>query len=307
MTTENVKAPEAEVEAKGEIIEEVKVEAPIAEAKEQTSILNINEEDAPIEKEVELHEGLIGLELLQAEFRDNKTLKKFISEDKLDINKLAKSLVNAESLIGKRIQEADADTLKEIYNKFNVPENADGYEFKELEGKEEFLNAFKELAAKHHLGKEAAENLYNDLLEMDSLQAAKVINEEKAKLEDNIKALKQEFGSAYEERLKYAEKAIQLFGDEKGLRQFLRESGGASNPSMIKFLASVGVKYAKQSMLNSEVQTTFKTTPQEAKEKLQAFKADKGKMKALMNNIDPKHKESVEEYNKLMRLSLGAE
>ena len=282
------------------------VEAPKEEIK---SILNVNKDivEEVADKDIEVVKeitGLIDINLLENDFRELATVKKFIVEDKLDINKVIKSLVNAESLIGKRIQELDANTLKEITSKLGVPESADKYDLKEIAGLEDLNKIIREVSFANNIPNEAAAKMFEVLAETEAAKLNAKLEAEKKSILANQEILQKEFSTAYNERIKAADKALDLFGT-KELRKYLEESGGANNADMIKFLATVGTKFINKTSLNSDVEKVLGTTPAEAKDKIAALRADPNFNKKYFDSTVAGHKEAVDEITRLYKLAYG--
>lgn len=249
----------------------------------------------------EQHEGLVDINLVSPDIRDSNLIKKFVKEDKLDVNNVIKSLVNAESLIGKRITDADEDTLKDIYTKLKVPANPEDYELKDIEGKDEFKKFFTNIAAETKISKEAAQTIYEKILEDQAVKEKTILDIEEKAIKENKQILEKEFGSALEKRIKAANKALDLFGSED-LRKYLTESGAANNAEVVKFLASIGAKYASQTNFTSDVEKVVGTTPADADNQIKQLFNDKDFMEAWYSVTHPKHGEAKAKLENLYKI-----
>lgn len=178
---------------------------------------------------------------LHDEFRDSKVLSKYIKEDKLDVNEVAKALINVNGLLGKKLSEADADTLKDINAKLGIPNSIDEYDFEVKESFNDLGLQVKQAALEAKLDKEAAKLLFSKFEEFENSKQLKSFEEEKARIEENKKRLEEEFKDALDMKLKLANKALDSFGDD-GLKDIVNKSGLGNDPNFIKFLATVGEK-----------------------------------------------------------------
>jgi hypothetical protein len=131
---------------------------------------------------------------ISEEYRGKVTQKGF-----KDVNDIVKAYDNLESKFGKRLEDLTADELKALDPKFGAPENADAYE----------LGLSEELAEDPILG-DISNDLFNAGIPKDKAEALiKGVTEkieEQTKLaetnaalqaEENVKALKTEFGAAF--------------------------------------------------------------------------------------------------------------
>lgn len=120
-----------------------------------------------------------------------------------------------------------------------APEN---YEFKAPEGKSydpEALSKFTDVARKHDLSQEAAQELLNDLAPIVAERQAQVIEAARNEWTENAKADKEFGGDKLGENLAVAKTALDKFGTTE-LKTLLNESGLGNHPEVIRFMFRAG-------------------------------------------------------------------
>ncbi|MBG17194.1 MAG: hypothetical protein CMB77_02415 [Euryarchaeota archaeon] len=189
------------------------------------------------------------------EIRGHKSL-----ETIQDVPSLAKSYVNAQSMIGAdKIalpgKSSTPEQWSEIYSKLGRPEAADKYELsnKLPEGQEvneQLMGGFTNTAHAAGLNTKQAQSLldwYNNVL-VDN--TAQVTAAEQAQLEEKTNELKQHYGPAFDDRVKLARAVSAQFteGDES-LHEVKLADGSllGNHPDFIKMVSNMGV-FMKEKM-----------------------------------------------------------
>ena len=162
-------------------------------------------------------------ELLPEDLRDSKVLKNFES-----VGDMAKSLISAQEMVGKRVKDLTADELKAVNAKFGTPESVEGYEFDAPED-------FKKEALEIGLSVEQAEKLHE--LTVAKSETTKVDVE--TAMEDFAKALEGEFGGKLEAKIDLARKAALELGG-KDLEGSIFQEGVPGDLKIIKALSEAG-------------------------------------------------------------------
>lgn len=201
---------------------------------------------------------------LSEEYRNHPSIQKFS-----DANGLAKSYLNLESLMGrdKIPVPKDENDLNAwmLYNKaFNIPNSAEDYKFT-VDGTEQNLDAFKQLAHKYHLSNSVAQELLNaHIQDFKDYENAKV-QAFNAEAEDATKALKAEWGLKYDENLKSAKNFLEKMSDSKEDFDYYNNKIG-NDIRFIKLLSKIGNSVSEGSLGGFEGQVGgFTKTPAEAK------------------------------------------
>lgn len=231
-------------------------------------------------------------ENLSEDIKDAPALQNF-----KDINGLAKSLVNAQKLIGAdKIQlpsdKSTEEEWDEFYNKIGRPESPDKYQFNLPEGvevNEGMLKGFGETA--HKLGlnnKQAAELLtwYNssvgDINQQQAMQEAKTYEEAE-------KALKTEWGHKYDENISFAQRTAKTFA----LGEMLAERNLDNDPAMIKALADIGKSLSEDTIVGS----TTNPFPNNPNVEINRIMGDKNH--PYHQKDHPQHDDAVKQMNQL--------
>ena len=210
---------------------------------------------------------------LSAEFKDNPSIVKFGG----DVNKLAKSYLELQSLMGQgrvTIPKDDNDaTAWEMYDKaFGVPENVDGYSLTAPEGAD--LAIFKDLMKQNHISPAVAQKLLDAHLgEFSKLEEAR--EQENAALKAAAESqLKQEWGMKYAENMTKAAKYLEKISESKEDYEYF-ESKIGNDAKFIKLLARMGSQISEGSLGGMEGQVSgFTKTPAEAKTELDKIMND---------------------------------
>lgn len=177
-----------------------------------------------------------------------------------DVGSLAKSYVNAQSMIGAdKIaipgKSSTPEQWSEIYSKLGRPEAADKYELANNlpEGQEldpQLMGGYTDIAHKAGLSTKQAQSIldwYNGVLTDTTAQTTAA---EQAQLEEKMTELKQHFGPAFEDRVNLAKAVSAQFteGDESLFDVKLADGSLlGNNPDFIKMAANMGV-FMKEKM-----------------------------------------------------------
>lgn len=162
-------------------------------------------------------------ELLPEDMREVKALQSYDS-----VEAMAKSLLNAQELVGKRVEDLTPEQLAKIKPDLVAPESIEGYDFEaEKEVKEHALS----LGLNKAQAQKFAEASAKQREEME-----KAVSESKEKA---IKDIEEMFGSKYEASMDMAQKAaLELGGDE--LVEGVFGENGSLDPKLIKALSEAG-------------------------------------------------------------------
>ena len=205
---------------------------------------------------------------LSVEYQNNPSITKFGG----DVNKLAKSYLSLESLMGQgRVaipkDENDANAWG-LYDKaFGVPEAADGYELNAPEGAD--LTTFKDLMKQNHISTAVAQKLLDaHLNEFVVLEESRQQEAEAAKNAAE-QQLKQKWGMKYNENMSNANKFLEkMSATKEDYEYFLSKIG--NDAKFIDLLSRIGSSVSEGSLGGFEGQVSgFTKTPSEAQAELQ--------------------------------------
>lgn len=212
-----------------------------------------------------------------------------------------KAYTNLESMLGKKVENFSPDDLAVLNSLRGVPKAKE--EYKVVEGTPvEVADWFKDQAHKLKLTN-------NDVLELTAAYKARLEADIQAaeqamqhKHEENAKALRQEFGAAFESRIKLANEAADQIGGEE-FKAALRDAGLGSEPVVIKALAKLGTMLAEDTIPKSMQGAAFGTSPEEAKSLIKTRMNDPVFRQRYMNAGSPGHDDAVAEMLRLHELA----
>jgi hypothetical protein len=242
------------------------------------------------------------IDTLEEDLRKEKSLQTF-----KDPSGVARSYVELSKKFGKRITDLTADEIKAIDKKFGAPDKVEDYGIqipKELADSDPILANIASDFFKVGLPKDKATALTAAVVE--KMQQALKMEETEAKLkvESNVKQLKTEFGSAFNERIDLANKALIKFGGEAAVK-VIKEAGLSSDPSLIKMLSEVGKLLAEDKGPGEKEPRQFGMTPDEADKELQKLMSDPAFVARLRNINHPGHEDATKQRENLYRLKSG--
>ena len=224
---------------------------------------------------------------------------------------------NKNELIGRKgvIIPTEKSTPEEVNSFFNTlgrPETPDKYKLSTLEGLHpeikitpETQKMFFETAHKFGLTNKQADDLNKWFLSSVSANLTardKAYNEN---VQKSMAQLKGEWGGEYEKNLTLAQRMVKTFGGNEAMVAF----GDLGNdPSVLKFLANIGKRFAEDSIDKMGV-SDLTTSSGDARKQINSIKTDvnNANYKAFWNESDPRHDEVVKLVSKLYEVESGGE
>lgn len=201
------------------------------------------------------------------------------------INELIKSAVNAQSLIGKKVDDFSKEDVEGFYKKIGKPESYTLPEDLSDDRKSELSKLYSEA----NLSQEQA-NLLADNIVMETRTS---VSEKEASYKvqmANVEAeLKESYGGAYEKRMEMASNAILELGGQE-LLETINDAGLGLNAKFISAMSEIGKGMIEDTIVSADKETRFGITPAEAKAEIGYILADPEKMAAWKNPIHPNHK-----------------
>ncbi len=222
-------------------------------------------------------------EFISEDLRVNESLAKFTTLDGL-----AKSYLNAESMIGKDkiVVPSTDEEWETVYNTLGRPEKPEGYVV------ENAPDGFKEAVHKIGLTANQAQAVAKWHGELASTAKAKEDSDtEDLKNKVNLE-LKNDWGEKYAGNVVVAKRVITENSDD-GFMDFLETSGLGNDPRMIKFLHKVGSLSGEDNLENGDGEAT--QTPEQLKEEINGVMATP----AYQNKDDPNHDITVQKVSRL--------
>tara|TARA_R110000850_G_scaffold7159_2_gene26723 strand:+ start:270 stop:1106 length:837 start_codon:yes stop_codon:yes gene_type:complete len=238
---------------------------------------------------------------LSEDIRDDQNFDKF-----KDVNALAASYVNLQSHLGrdkiaKPVTDEDWD---DVYEFLGRPEDPDKYEIELPEGlseevssqfNEEALSSFKQEAHKLGLNSNQVKSLVAWQANNVGAQHAQFSEIQNQSLEDGERALKEEWGRAYDQNLNAAKKAFNEYGGDD-LAEIMVSSGLGNNPVMLKAFANIAkTTMADKDLAGPSLGERAALTPEEAKTEAQSLMSHP----AYLNKKHPEHSGIVNKVQNL--------
>lgn len=237
------------------------------------------------------------LDSLPDELKNDPNITKF-----KDVNELAKSYTNAQSLIGKRVKDLSGEDLETFKAAIGVPKEVTEYALPE-ELDPSYSEWYKDVALKSGLTKEQARNLADAVI-MKNRESAEAIRASEAKsLEDAEKALRAEFGAAYKERIEIVKRAATTFGGQEFLDLLTSNPSIGNNPLLLKALANAGKALVEDRLVKADATSAMGITPRDATHMINQKLLDPEFKKAYFTGSHPQHKEAVAEMTRLHGLA----
>jgi hypothetical protein len=230
-------------------------------------------------------------------------------KDIKDLDGLARSYHGQAKLLGvpkDQLLRLPADDKPEnwapIYDRLGRPEKADAYKLTLPEGVQLNAEAAKPIFEKAHelgLSQKQLDGLYTTLRTTAEANGAAAKAKADGEVAASLAALKTEWGVAYDQKIADATQAIDHFakalnlGD--GLKADLERSGLGNNPALAKLFAGLAANLKEDGKLTGRAAGSESlSSPVEARQNINALRADKNFMKQYTDKRDPGHKAAVD-------------
>ena len=219
--------------------------------------------------------------MIPEEIRDHKSLAHFT-----DVGAMAKSLVNAQSMIGADKvaipgKHATDEDWGEVWRKLGRPDTPDGYELTNempegIEQNDDMLNWFRNTVHEIGLTPSQAQKLLGGYNQFMGTQIGADEGQVEQLRETTEIELKKEYGAAFADRVSNGNAVMQEFGSE-GLTELQMADGRllGDHPEIIKMMVNVGEFI--NSKIGEDVLAGTKSSgglaPDDARAKLQEIRA----------------------------------
>jgi hypothetical protein len=238
------------------------------------------------------------------DLKSNPSITKFKSPAEI-----AKSYVELQKALGKDkvVLPTDKSTPEEwraFYKKLGAPDKDDEYDVSDEELPEQARTdgAVKEAFRKAMHGQGLTKKQFEGAWKFYKESTLNRINQHAESLKSmrggTEAELRQEWGAAYEPKVAGAQKVIDTFFKDKGIRPEF--SVLANDKGFIKAMADIAEKIGEDVIAGS-TRTTM--TPQEAQTQLNEMMMDK--KGAFHNELHPEHEAAVEKFNDLQRMIMA--
>ncbi len=250
--------------------------------------------------------NLVEISSLPEDVRDHSSLKKFVTGNEgthMNVDNLAKSFVNVQGMLGRDnipIPQTEAD-WDNAYSKLGRPEAADQYELPPVN--EDFDTSVKEVATsksdwwkgvahKHGLNPKQAAGIYSDFIADQNTDVQNINAANQTNLQAAEQAMKDKYGSAYNQVYSMTDRFIQERGGDK-LFDALSRTGANKDPVILEFLMDLSRDHAEDLGLSDLGEPLY--TPESLQEQIKEKMADP----AYLNKDDPRHSLIVQQVQKL--------
>lgn len=221
-----------------------------------------------------------------------------------DINSLVKSYIHGQKMIGKdKIvlpdEHATEDDLNSFYTKLGRPE-LDKYEvnFGEAKYGDDFKKEFIETAFKSGVMPKQAEAMFGFLHGQIESSNQEAIDSRKTAADEGLATLRKEWGNGFDKHVATAREAVNTLTDDN-FKAFLKESGLATDPTMLRFFSNLGSKM-NEDTFNPEAVKHLGLTKEEAKDKANSIM---GNMEhAYWDKQHPNHNKAIKDMLKYQEI-----
>jgi len=233
-----------------------------------------------------------------------------------DLNALAKSYVNSQSLIGRKglilPKEGDApEVVEAFYKALGKPDKETDYEFEGVEGHNLDLGAIKQKVAKaafeSNLPKSALKKVWKEIEAsiVDGRQS--VQNSEKQRIEKEWADLNKEWGAKAPENMKKIDALIAKVADED-TRQWIKDSGLGKETRLVKLISKITGLIGEDKLENTSV-SSGALTPAEAMSRANDIRSNLNNPlhDGFWKREHPRHAEAMNEINRLYSFAFPKE
>jgi len=247
------------------------------------------------------------LDTIDPQYRNDPSLSGFSN-----INDLVKEHVNLQSLLGRKgvvtPKEGDSpDVWSKYRQEMGIPEESAGY-LNDHDLDNELYTHLADVAHQNNL----SQKQFNELMTGYVDYYSKVIDESEKEsnliTEDQINALKKEWGRSFEAKTNISSSALnQITKGSPDAIANLQLSDGTllgNNPAFIKALASVGEILQEKGLLQGDTVNTSAMSPDEAQQRLAQLMSDPEKSAVLFSqDFHPMKQELVKERERLLKFA----
>ena len=222
-----------------------------------------------------------------------------------------KSCVNLEKQVGgdKVLLPKEGEDLSEWegWKQLGTPETSEGYEFKVPDGMQDYSPEMLEWFAKEahaaNLPVSIAQRLHDGWVQKATETQADHELQQERQREDWNAELKKEYGTAYDDRVGLARRAVRSFGSDE-LIKVLEQTGLGDHPELIKAFSRIGSELSSgQQFKDAEQSGQFGVTPDMAKEQIAKIRSNP----ALYDTSHSEHKVLNEKLTQLTEVAYGNE
>lgn len=195
---------------------------------------------------------------------------------------LEKFAGGAKNLLELPGDDAPPEKMAEFFNRLGRPEDPEKYGLEVPQGGDpELLNWFKATAHKNGLSSKQAQALFTEWNGMSGALQEKMQTQKAQESESQLRALKGEWGQAYDSMIGAGRRAVQALGYDAGRLSAIEDKLGTTE--MLKLFATMGSKMGEDSFEGGRGEGGFGTTPAAARQQIADLKLDADFMKNYLS------------------------
>jgi hypothetical protein len=237
-------------------------------------------------------------EALPEDIKDDPALKAI-----QNVDGLAKSYVHSQRMLGtdKLIipnKYAENHEWKSFFHKAGLPQEVKDYEIKpnSEEVDKTFLDDYKKASHEANILPGQAQKMFDWYMGKASGEIKRQEEEEQQHLDKGISSLKNNWGNAYDSKVKAAQVAINHFGDD-ALRKRLEDTGFGNDAELIRVFSKIGETLTDDNFKGDSNPGSFGKTPEQAQAEINDIMANP--KHPYFDKNHPGHKKSLEDMQRL--------
>jgi hypothetical protein len=233
-----------------------------------------------------------------------------------DIEGLVKGYVHGQKMVGRdKIalpgEKATPEEWAEVFTKLGRPDDASKYTIGKPEDLPEGFQyradqeeAFKKVAHKANLTQNQIKEVWNHLTGVSINDFKNVVSTGKSRIEKEQTDLKNEWGLAYPEKVKLANKALFNLVSEDD-RKWLQDNGAMREPRLLKMFSEIGSKLGEDKLTKEGSPGGGALSVTESKRQINEIMADVNG--PYRNKKDLRHEEFVKKMEELYKYAYPEE
>jgi hypothetical protein len=243
---------------------------------------------------------------LDGDLKSNPSITKFKSEADM-----AKSYIELQKTLGKDkvvvpTEKSTPEEWKAFFKKAGMPEADTEYDTNEedlpemVRSRDESLAEFRKQAHAAGVSKKQFDAMFKTYKKITNDRITQETEKLKGLKGETENALRSEWGAAYEGKVEAAQRVVNTFFKDKGIRPEF--SILANDTGFIKAMAEIADKFGED-VISGKPRVTL--TPSEATSEMNAMLMNK--KGALYNELDPEHDAAVQKFQDLQAQALSGQ
>jgi len=232
-----------------------------------------------------------------------------------EFSEVVKSYINLEKKLGgnpivKPGKDATPEQIAEYYTQLGRPEDPAGYELGPIDDMPEGFSydaeeeqAFRKWAHEQGISADHAQAFWERRVKSAADAFTQTATQRRQAVAEAFQGLRREWGEAYEERLKLANRVARLGG--RDFAEFMQSRGLHQEVPIVKLFADLGAKLSEDTLADGQPKPSLKLTPQEAQSNIAMIRGDKDHPFNHPDKANPGRLEALKEMDALYKLAYG--